>query len=298
MTPEKSIKAKDSTSSFEWADFIRRVVLIIAGGFIGAAGVNLFLVPFHLITAGVAGLALLITYIAPAIPVGVLIALFNVPIMILGWILIDRKFIQWSIFGMAAFAFFLDLTHPWSNIRPVNDLYMALIAGGLLSGLGVGMTFRARGSMGGTDILAAILRKYYSTSIGTGQMGLNGIILAVLAFRFTLQSAMASAFSIFFEAWASDKTIMGLNKAKALMVVTEKSQAVGDALMEKLDRGVTYFHGRGGFNMGEKEIVYCIMPGRQLSQAKSIVEHVDPAAFSSVLDAIEVMGLGFKRMPI
>ena len=287
-----------TNGAFQWREFLARLAQMLAGGFIGAAGVNLFLAPFKLLTAGVAGIALLIHYTVPAIPVSALVLALNVPIVILGWLMIDRNFTMWSFVGMASLAGFLELTKSWAELHVVNDLYMALIVGGILSGIGVGLTFRARGSMGGTDIIAAIIRKRYSTSIGTAQFAMNGLIVAVLGLRFTLQAALASAFSIFFEAWAMDKTILGLRTTSALMVITDAPHEVGRALMEKLNRGVTYFVARGGYSMNDKEIVYCIMPTRQLSLAKSLVQRLDPHSFTTVMNTVEVIGRGFRRLPI
>jgi uncharacterized membrane-anchored protein YitT (DUF2179 family) len=283
---------------FDWGALALRSFYMVLGGFLGAAGVNLFLAPFKLLTAGVAGVALLIHYLVPALPIGVTNLALNAPIFILGWLYVDRKFTLWSLFGMVSLSAFLDLTSPWAELKPVKDLYMSLIAGGLMSGVGVGLAFKARGSMGGTDIIAAILRKYFSTSIGTAQFGLNAAIVMLLGIKFSLQSALASAFSIFFEAWAMDRTIVGLNTNKALMVITDFPREVGEALMERLDRGCTYLMGKGGFRLQEKEIVYCIMATRQLSQAKAIVEEIDPHSFTTVLDTVEVIGHGFRRMPI
>jgi uncharacterized membrane-anchored protein YitT (DUF2179 family) len=282
----------------EARNVVWRAFLILAGGFIAAAGINVFLVPFKLLTAGVAGVALLIHYIAPFAPVGVLMILLNIPIFILAWIYIDRRFTIWSFFGMISLSGFLEITRGWSAWMPVNDLYMALIVGGLLSGVGVGLTFRARGSMGGTDILAAIIRKYYSTSIGSAQFVLNAAIVLALGLLFTFQSALASAFSIFFEAWATDRTILGLNTSVTLMVITDSPHEVGDALMNQLRRGVTYFSGKGAYLGKEKEIVYCVLPMRQMSLAKAIVERIDPNSFSTVSNTVEVIGRGFKRLPI
>lgn len=286
------------TDNFSWKRFSWRVLVIALGCFLTAAGVNLFLVPFKLLTAGVAGIALLIYYFTPVLSVGTWMLVLNIPIFVAGWIFVNRKFVLWSLVGMLFLSFFLDLTKEWADLRLVDDLYMSLILGGLTSGVGVGLAFRVRGSMGGTDIIAAIFRKYYSTSIGSTQFALNGAIVMLLGLRFTMEAAFASAFSIWFEAYAMDRTILGFNKTMALMVITAKPREVGDALMQKLNRGVTYLSGVGGYTHEPKEVVYCIIPTRQLSFAKSIVERIDPHSFSTVMNTVEVIGQGFRRLPI
>lgn len=283
---------------FDLKEFIFRTVMILLGGFVTAAAINIFLVPFNLLSAGVTGIAMLLHYLAPVMSIGLYMLVLNIPIFILGWIYIDRRFTFWSLFGMAVLASSLELTKSWALWMVVDDLYMALIIGGLIAGVGMGMTFRARGSMGGTDIIAAILRKKFSTSIGSAQFGMNATILIALAYKFSFQSALASGFSIFFEAWACDKTILGISTNKALLVVTNRPQKVGEALMKRLDRGVTYLLGRGGYLKNEKELVYCVITPRQLAQAKAVVEQIDPESFSTVMDANEVIGDGFKSSPI
>jgi len=283
---------------FRWKNFFWRIFLILLGSFLGAVGINMFLVPFKLLTAGVAGIALLISYVWPVLSVGVLMVLINVPIFIAGWLYVDRKFTLWSLVGMLSLSTAVDLTRSWAAYKPVNDLYMSLIVGGLLSGIGVGLAFRARGSMGGTDIIAAILRKYYSMSIGTTQLALNGFIVLALGWKFGWTLALASAFSIYCESWSIDRTILGLNTTQALMVISDRPREVGEALMEKLNRGVTYLAATGGYSEAPKQVVYCVIPTRQLSYAKAIVEDVDPRSFSTVMDTVEVIGKGFRRLPI
>lgn len=276
-------------------DFLWRVILVFLGCLICAVGVNLFLVPFKLITAGVSGLALLIHYIFPVLTPSLWVVIINVPIFIAGWFLVDKAFTIWSLFGMVCFSAILEATSGLAQMPVVNDLYAALIMGGLLAGIGVGMVFRARASLGGTDILAAMVRKYYSTSIGAAQFGLNGVIVVGLGVLFTFQEAFASGFSILVESWAMDRVIMGLFTNKAVMAITNKPDEVGHALMDKLGRGVTYLHSQGGMSKTDKRLVYCVVPPRQLMQAKGIIEEIDPDSFTTVQDVSEVLGKGFRR---
>lgn len=275
--------------------FAARVALVVLGCLICAVGVNAFLVPFKLITAGISGVALLIYYIIPVLSPSTLVVLINIPIFIAGWLLIDKSFTLWSLFGMITFSAILRATAFLADLKVVNDLYTALIMGGLLAGIGVGMVFRARASLGGTDILAAILRKHYSMSIGVAQFGLNTVIIFGLGLLFTVQEALASGFSIFVESWAMDRIITGIFSNKAILAITDKPEEVGRALMDKLGRGVTYLHSQGGMTLKEKRIVYCIITPRQLMLAKGIIEEVDPGCFTTVSDVSEVLGKGFRR---
>ena len=275
-----------------------RFLLVMFGCLITAVGVNAFLVPHNLLTAGVSGIAMLAHYLVPSLGLGIWVLILNIPIFILGWFMIDRPFTLWSLVGMVGLSVSLEITAPLADMHIVKDLYMALIAGGVVAGIGVGMTFRARASMGGTDIIAAILRRKYSMTIGTAQTVMNVVIVMVLGLQFSLEKALASAFSIFAESWAMDKAIMGLETNKALMIVTEKPQEVTEGLMARLRRGVTLLDGHGGYLGDAKQIVYCIISPRQLSIAKGIIEDIDPHSFTTVTNTVEVLGQGFKRSAI
>ena len=277
---------------------IGRLLLVFFGCLITAVGVNAFLVPHNLLTAGVSGIALLAHYLVPSIGLGVWVLILNIPIFGLGWFMIDRQFTIWSFIGMVALSICLEATSFLADINILPDLYMALIVGGVIGGIGVGLTFRARASMGGTDIIAAILRRKYSMTIGTAQSIMNVIIIMVLGFQFTLEKAMASAFSIFAESWAMDKAIMGLETNKALMIITDHPREVSEGLMHRLRRGVTLLDGHGGYLGEAKQIVYCIISPRQLSLAKGIVDSIDPNSFTTVTNTVEVLGEGFKRSAI
>ncbi|GAB4290692.1 MAG: YitT family protein [Myxococcota bacterium] len=277
-------------------EFLRRIFIVIAGSLIGAVGMSGFLAPVKLLASGVSGIGLLVSYLSPLTP-GVVIFALNIPIFALALRLIDRDFALWSFIGMALLAGFLELTAPLARMRLVDDFYLNMIAGSVLSGFGTGLVFRARSSHGGTDIVAAIVRKYRSFSIGYALFAINGAIICAVGFFFTLQEALASLVAIFIEAVATDRTIVGIDTNRAITIITDKPDEIASALMEKLGRGATIFYGKGAYTGNEKEIIYCIITIRQLAYAKNIVESIDKDSFMTVHDITEVVGSGFRRIP-
>ena len=134
-------------ASFLNRDFVRRAAMVAVGCFLAAVGVQLFLVPIHLLTAGVAGFAVLLSYVTP-IPAGIGLFILNVPIFLICRKYLERDFLIWSIVGMAGLSIAFAATAPLSTLHPVDDKYLNLIAGSVVSGLGTGLVIRARASQG------------------------------------------------------------------------------------------------------------------------------------------------------
>ncbi len=278
-------------------EFWVRVAGVLVGSVIGAAGINLFLVPQNLLTSGVAGLAMLVSFLAP-IPAGVVLFVLNIPIFVAAARVIDRDFVAWSLLGMVGLAGGMAATEPLAAIRPVSDPYLNLLAGSVLVGFGCGLVFRARATQGGTDILVAILRRRFAIRIGTALFALNSATVAVLGIVYGVEPALYTVLVILVQAQVLERTIIGIDANKAMIIITDRPEEVGRALLEKVGRGVTFLHGRGAYTGREKEVVYCIVTLRQLAHAKKVVQSVDPECFTTVHDVVEVIGKGFRQSPI
>ena len=281
----------------EFATFFLRLGMVVLGSTVAAVGVNAFLVPADLLTAGVAGLAVLLSYVTP-VSSGVLLFALNAPIFVAGAKLVDRDFVLWSALGMASLAAGLSLTSFLADWHLVKDWYLNAGTGAIVSGFGSGLVFRARASQGGTDVVAAIVRRRREVPIGTLLFVLNASVVAVLAFVKGLEPALATTFVILLESVVVEKTIIGVDANKALTIITDRPREVADALMEGIGRGVTFLHGEGAFTRNPKAVVYCIITTRQLAHAKKIVKDLDPHCFTTVHDVTEVVGKGFRQPPI
>ena len=281
----------------EISSFALRLAMVAVGSLICGAGVNAFLVPADLLTAGVAGLAVLLSYVTP-LSSGVLLFALNAPIFAAGWRLVDRDFVLWSFVGMAGLSLGLHVTADLAHWHLVKDWYLNAGTGAIVAGFGSGLVFRARASQGGTDVVAAIVRRRREIPIGTLLFVLNASVVAVLAFVKGLEPALATTFVILLESVVVEKTIIGVDANKALMIITDRPLEVAEGLMERTGRGVTFLHGEGAFTHDPKAVVYCIVTTRQLAYAKKIVKDLDPHCFTTVHDVTEVVGKGFKQAPI
>jgi len=274
----------------EFRLYLGKIFQILIGSLITAVAVNGFLIPYKILSGGVTGIAILIHYFFHLSP-GLLIFLLNIPIFLLGARYISKRFTSLSLIGMLSFAFFLPLTK--GLVFPVQDLILAAVFGGILSGLGMGIVFRKRGSLGGTDIIAVIFNKYSSMSIGTILLSFNGVILLLSAFYFNLQLALYTMITMYVSARVVDFVQDGLNYRKNVMIISDRAEEIASRILVKLSRGVTFLHGEGAYTHRQKEIIYCIIKTMELPKLKELVTQVDPRAFMAVSDTKEVLGQGF-----
>ena len=271
-----------------------RHIGIIFGCLIAASSINLFVVPSHLLTGGVTGIAMIFYYLAE-LPIGLQTFLYNLPLLFASYKLLGRNYTIDVIVGTVIFSICLDATKFLSAYAPVNDLTLASIYGGVFNGIGYGIVFRMNGSTGGFDILGAIIRKFYSMNMGTVIFGFNCVIVSIAGFLFGIAPAMFTLICMYTNSIVTDKVIAGLNRRKAVLIVSEKSKEIADGIMNEIKRGVTFLHGQGGFSGAERNVVMVVVSLTQIAKLKIIVHAIDRNAFMIIMSASEVMGRGFTR---
>ncbi|MBU4484668.1 YitT family protein [bacterium] len=273
-----------------------QLLLIILGALISAVGINFFLKPHHLLSGGVTGTSMLLSYLTP-IPTGVWVAILNVPLFAIAWKKIDIKFCIYSLIGMVALAAFIFGLDFLKNFNQVSDPLLSSIFGGMLSGGGAGLVIRARASQGGTDIISIIIRRKFSLSIGVLGFYINIIIVSILALTAGLEPALITLFSQFVGAKALDQVVTGLSTAKSIMIISDKADDISTYIQKTMQRGVTFLDGFGGYSRARKKILWCIVTTSQLSRVKSAMHKIDPEAFMAIVSASEIVGKGFYRNP-
>lgn len=283
------------------AFIVRQMILIALGALVSAVSVNLFFVPHRFVSGGINGLALFSHYLSShtpiALSVGVWILLYNIPLFLAGFKSLGKGFLLGSCYGTVLQAAFVVATDWLAKLNLVHDPLLAAIFGGTLGGIGTGITLRVNGSLGGTDIIGALMRKRSSISIGTVTLIFNVFVIALAGAVLSIESASYALVSIFTGAIALDKTIQGINTSKAIFIITAEHKAIANKIMIKLNRGVTFLDGEGAFSGTEMKILYCVVSLHQLARVKYYVQTIDPHAFMSVADVAEVVGQGFKPSP-
>ena len=290
-------------------------VLLVGGGVLACAfAVNVFYVPNRLTMGGVSGIASIVFQLTGRgtfLPFGVMVMLFNIPLLLLGLRHLGRRFVVRSIIGTVLYSVAIDTTAPaFTRIyqmyinRPLEvglpDPLIYCIFGGILYGLGLGMIFRAGFTTGGTDIAAKVIKKYHrSFSLGQFILMLDIMVLFSAAIAYATKPgpsvllAMYSAIALYLTSKVTDLVIEGFGYARAAIIISDHSSEIAARVMEDLDRGMTGLHGQGMYTGIQKEVLLCVLPRSQILSLKRLVKAIDPEAFMIVVDSREVLGEGF-----
>lgn len=276
---------------------IKPYLSIIIGTALLAFSIQCVFDPTGLVTGGFSGLAIIIkditqNIISGGIPLWLTNILLNVPVFILAYIYMGRKFVGRTLFGTI-------LLSVWLYVIPTvelaeGDYLLAAIFGGVLSGAGVGLVLRASATTGGTDMVASLLqRKIRHYSVAQIMQILDAIVVLLGLYVFGVRPALYAIVAIFVATKVSDAILEGFHYSKAAYIITDKHEAVADALMTGLNRGVTGVSAKGMYTMEEKCMLYCVVSKKQIVSVKEIVIQIDPNAFVIVSDVHEVLGEGF-----
>lgn len=270
---------------------VQNVIGILLGASMVAFSMNALIIPNHIADGGVTGIAIILHYIF-AWPVSWAVLLLNAPLFLIGLKMVGRKFLLYSIWGVVTLSLALHFT---SNLPSLTkDSLLAAIFGGVLSGIGMGIIFRSRGSLGGTDILAVFLSRTTPFSVGQILLSMDAMIFLVTAILFRPETAMYAMIYMFIATKVIDLVQEGMNHSKSVLVVTSDPNRIAEEIMNKLERGVTLFQAVGAFSGEAKQVVYCVINRTELSQIKEIIHKHDPQAFLAISEVPEVVGEGFS----
>lgn len=284
----------------KWQTFL---VLIIAGS-INAIGVTMFLAPVNLYDSGISGTSMLLWQLTPAhFSFSACLLILNVPLFLFGlkkqgWVF--TVYSLWTVFVYSAVSFVI------TDVLPVDvtaaspfagqDLLLCAIFGGIISGAGSGLTIRMGGAIDGIDVLAVTFAKGLGITVGTFGMIYNVILYIVIGVAFN--SWILPLYSIV-TYYAGNKTIDfivdGLDKAKSVMIVTTKEEAICQALSEEFGSGITQMNARGYYSGTEKCVIYFVVNRFQIPKVKNLVNEIDSYAFITVTEISDVMGTKVKR---
>lgn len=288
---------------------------LIAGSFIGGIAINVFYVPIKLTMGGVSGIASIVFQLTGQgefLGFGVLVALLNLPLLILGWVKIGFKFVWRSIVGTFVYSYAIDVSEPitsawFSNYldlptstgnRP--DLMIFCLFGGILYGVSMGMILKGGYTTGGTDILGVIIhRKYQNISIGTILMALDFMVVVSTLFFYkdstknSIILAMYSFVAMWFTSKFTDVTLEGLDFSRTVYIISDHKEEIASAIFSELDRSATLIHADGMYTGESKNMIFCVVSSRQLPKLKKLVKEIDDSAFLVVSEAKEVQGEGW-----
>lgn len=276
--------------------FLLDISIIFLGTLIASLGINLFLSHAKLLSGGATGIALIIEYIS-GFPSGITLFFLNIPLFILSYKKLDRYFTLYSAIGMLSLSVSLMITKPLSSLININDILLYCLYGGALCGLGYGLIFLRNGSVGGSDIIAMIIRKKNSNfNIGTIGFAINILIVILGAIIFGMPRALYTLISMCVQSIVLDKVIKGFSTKKLMLILTDEEDKIIDFIMSNLHLSVTSLKSTGEFTHENRKMLYCVVTSRQMIALKNEILKKDPRAFFNILDIAEVKGGGFKNI--
>lgn len=267
---------------------------IILGAALYAAGFRFFLYPNAIVSGGVTGVAMIINYLT-GVPVGVMTIIINIPLFAFSWKKFGLKFILASLVGMMLSSVLVDLFALFP-LEITHEPLLGAIYGGLIKGLGLGLVYQTGATTGGIDIVAKFLRrKYPYVNFSTFILGLDVVVIAAFAVFFgKYDGAMCAVIAMFVATKVIDLVLYGAVNSKVCYVISDESEAVKNAIIDVLGRGVTFLHGEGAWTHKEKNVILCVIKQQQIVELRRIVERIDEKAFMIVSDSREVFGKGFS----
>ena len=274
--------------------FIKSYAIIALGSLIFALGFDWFFAPNQIAMGGVTGLAQVINVLIPALPVGFLTIILNIPLFLAGWKLIGFHLLASSLFSMAVSSVAIDVIAAWYTFPPMDPL-LACLCGGAVMGAGFGLVFAQGATTGGTDIVARLLKlRFPWLPMGKLLLVPDGVVLALAAVAFgQVETALYGAVALVVMAKVMDAVLYGTDASKVAIIVSDCWQEIADVLLREQDRGVTILRGQGAYTGAEKQVLMVAFPQKEIVQLKRTIRDLDSSAFLIVCNAHEVLGEGF-----
>ncbi|HSJ86979.1 MAG TPA: YitT family protein [Anaerolineales bacterium] len=287
--------------------YIRDYGLILIGSLIQAFSLRVFFVPAQLASGGVSGISQLINHFT-GWPIGVMVFLGNIPLFALGWrFLGGRQFVVRTAFAVATYAMFTDLllqtplfspngaaTHLIHELQ--GDIFLNSLYGAIVGGIGYGLVYRARGTSGGSDILARILNHYRSTPMTQSYLIVDTVVILGAGFVFGWKAALYAMIALYVSGLVAETTLEGGATVRTAMIVTKEPEAIANRVLDELQRGVTLLEGTGAYTGAERPVLYCVISRAEVASLKALVHEVDPQAFMVIGVAHEALGEGFQPL--
>ena len=285
---------------------IKNFLFLLLSGTVNAIGVTLFLAPVGLYDSGISGTSMLLAQITPEwLTLSVFLVVLNVPLFLYG---LKKQGITFTIYSIFAVCVYSVAAWVITDVLPVDvsvaspfagqDLLLCAIFGGLVSGMGSGMTLRGGGAIDGMEVMAVIFAKKMGLSVGNFVMAYN-VVLYILA-GIVSQSWILPLYSIityFVGQKAVDFIVEGLDGSKSVMIITERADEVSAALMEAFGCGTTKIPAKGGFTNVDKTVIYFVVNRFQIARMKNIVHTADPAAYLTIAEVADVFTSISRNIP-
>ncbi len=281
---------RQSIQSIIW-----NLTLISIGSLIYAVGAKAILVHHKFIIGGLYGTGLFIYYKTELLSPGIWYLLLNIPLLIVGWIFLSRRFFFYSLYGICALSFFSDIV---TLNFAVHDQLYAAIAGGAICGVGTGIVLRSRGSGGGLDIIAILLFQKFNFGVGRFYMLFNVMLFTFVLTQYQPDLVIASIILTFISTITLEQVLALFNQRKIVYILSDKHAEIVDVIGKDLHQGATLLDATGAYTGKPKKMVMAITTNLQLKRLEEKVFEIDPHALFIVENSFNVIGSTFGKRKI
>ena len=286
---------KNTTNNKWWMTYL----LLTAGTFFMAVGINVIYEPLSMVTGGFSGIGILLKKLTQTarwsgIPVGMTTLLLNIPLFIWGYSQKGKVFVKKTVYAASCFSFFLLIIPTFDIVK--QDYLMAALVGGLLNGTGIGLVFSQGASTGGSDLLSVLTAKILpGLSASERLILIDTLIVAAGVFIFGLEIGLYAVVAVFVTGKVSNAILDGLKFAKIAYIISDHPEEISEHILRELGRGLTGLEGQGMYSEKHKMVLMCVVSKKEAVLLKDIVKNADNEAFLILSEAKEVLGEGFWR---
>ena len=283
--------------------FIIDLIFIVAGSICYALAIGMFSAPNNIAPGGLTGIATLLNFLFDWIPIGTATILMNVPLLIVSWFVLSKSMVVRTMCGIVISSVLTDIVSPYvenaflSSIVDGGDKNPILVCifGGALLGLGVGLILRRGGTTGGSEVISRLFeKKYPHMSVGTLILCVDAVVITLSALVYgQIENALYAVVFVFVGSQIIDRVVYGGRSGKMIMIMSKKQPEITDAIMHKVNRGVTLLKSQGGYSGQDQNTMLVAVRKDEVYRLRKTVFDIDPDAFLMMLTTDEVRGLGF-----
>lgn len=272
------------------------------GTLITAAGIAFFMAPARIAAGGVSGLAIIINALF-GFPIGVTMLFLNIPLFLIGVKIFGKAYGVKTLVGIILLSVYVDLlNYFFPNVKNIIDftkggnLFLAIIYGGLLVGLGVGMILKFGGSTGGTDIVAQIINKYLKLSMGYSMIVVDFVIVSLAAIVFGFEKALYAIITLYVIGVVINKVFEGVSYSRMVYIISDKYEEIREIIINDLDSTGNGMNIDGLYTNKERKMIMTVMRNKKIHNLRQYIKEVDPNAFVIISEVYEVLGEGFTSI--
>lgn len=284
-------------------NFITDLVFILAGSICYAVAIGMFSAPNDIAPGGLTGIATLLNHLFEWMPIGTTTIVMNVPLLIIAWFVLSKSMVIRTLCGIMISSVLTDVVQPYvedlflSSIVVENgkDPILVCIFGGALLGLGVGLIMRRGGTTGGSEVISRLFeKKYPHMSVGTLILCVDAVVITLSAIVYgQIENALYAVVFVFVGSQIIDRVVYGGRSGKMIMIMSKKQPEITEAIMHKVNRGVTLLKSQGGYSGQDQNTMLVAVRKDEVYRLRKTVFDIDPDAFLMMLTTDEVRGLGF-----